>query len=243
MGRVYTIIILAMLINPLISGAQIQEDQSSYKTEFIWGINKNTSSGLIGGLIFKHSTAIGDRLYRTIGLELINVKHPKEVRYNSIVTGNFFIWGKTNYLYALRTQYGRDLILFRKAPQQGVQITAMFAGGPTFGIHSPYYVEVASGAGGFETIREPFNPDKHLRQNIYGTGRLFQGVSEADLKIGMNLKTGISFEFGTFKSNVTGFEVGFLVDAYTEKIILVPQAENKAIYPTAFITLFYGSRN
>ena len=39
-----------------------------------------------------------------------------------------------------------------------------------------------------------------------------------------------------------GFEVGFLVDAYSKEIILVPNSDNTAIFPTAFITLFYGSR-
>ena len=184
--------------------------------------------------------ALNSRLYRTLGLELINVKHPKEVRYNSVLTGNLFIWGKTNYLYAIRFQYGRDYIMFRKAPQQGVQIIGMLSGGPTLGFLAPYYIEYSIGS--INSVRVAYDPAQHDFINILGTGRLFQGVPKSDIKIGLNVKTGLSFEFGTFKSNVTGFEVGFLVEAYTEKIILVPNAENKAVFPTAFITLFYGSR-
>jgi hypothetical protein len=48
---------------------------------------------------------------------------------------------------------------------------------------------------------------------------------------------------GTIKSQVTGFEAGFLIDAYTKEILMVPEAtKNYAVYPTLFITLFYGSR-
>ena len=50
------------------------------------------------------------------------------------------------------------------------------------------------------------------------------------------------FEFGTFKSNVSGFEIGTLIDMYARKIDMVPEADNYAIWPTVYITLFYGSR-
>ena len=70
-----------------------------YKTEFVWGITKNTSSGLIGGFIVKQSKAIRPGVYRTLGLELVNVKHANEVRLNSIITGNFFIWAKEIWKY------------------------------------------------------------------------------------------------------------------------------------------------
>jgi hypothetical protein len=212
-----------------------------YTKEFIWGINKNTSSGLIGGFIFKHSKAITPKMFRTLGLEIINIKHPKEVRYNSPYTGNFFIWGKTNYLYALRFQYGRDFVLFKKAPQQGVQITGVSAAGPSIGILAPYYIEYLNSNN--SAVREQYSPEKHNFQNILGTGHLFQGLGESKLRIGANVKLGMRFEFGTFKSNVTGFEVGFLVDGYLGNITMVPKApKNSNIYPTSYITLFYGTR-
>jgi hypothetical protein len=91
---------------------------------------------LIGGFVFKKAYKLNDRLLATYGLEIMNVKHPQEVRQNSQSTGNFFIYGKSNYLYAIRFQYGRDLILFKKAPQQGVEIKAVTAIGPNAGNRS-----------------------------------------------------------------------------------------------------------
>jgi hypothetical protein len=211
-----------------------------YNTEFVWGINKNTSSGLIGGFIIKHSKAIGPRQFRTLGLELMNIKHPNEVRLNSVVTGNFFIWAKEIYFYSIRGQYGREIILFKKASQQGIQINAQIAAGPSIGIKAPYYIEISSGS--FQSAKVPYKAGQYNFEEIYGTGNLFQGIFESGFTVGANVKSSLAFEFGAFKSNVSGVEMGFLVDAYVNKIYIVPAAENTAVFPTAFITFYYGTR-
>jgi hypothetical protein len=215
------------------------QDSYEYQSEFTWGINKNTSGGLIGGLAFKKGRKLkNDRILETFGLELMLVKHPQETRRNGAL-GNLYIFGKRNYLYALRLQYGRDLILFKKAPQQGVEIKAVFATGPSLGIVSPYYVEYGAGNSQFTNFA-PYS--KNLEGNIYGPGRLFQGLGESNLVVGANLKAAINFELGTIKSQVTGFETGLLLDAYTKKIELMEDAKRYSFYPTLFITLFYGNR-
>jgi hypothetical protein len=221
------------------------KDSYDYNSEFTWGINKNTSGGLIGGLTFKKARKLNDRLLETFGLEIMNVKHPQEVRrYAS--TGNPFIFGKSNYLYALRLQYGRDLILFKKAPQQGVEIKLVTAIGPSIGIVAPYYIQRASdgGNGTFDTVNEQYDPNNpnDAYDNILGTGNLFEGLFDSKIQLGGNAKTGLNFELGTAKNQVTGFEVGFLVDAYFNKIILMPSTYNKAVFPTLYFTLFYGTR-
>lgn len=218
-------------------------DSYEYQSEFTWGINKNTSGGLIGGLVFKKARKLeNDRILETFGLEVINVKHPQEVRENADISGNLFIFGKRNYLYALRMQYGRDLILFKKAPQQGVEIKAIFATGPTIGIVAPYYVEYGSENGNFSTFAQYSKETHPYPSKILGSGRLFQGIGESKLALGANLKAAVNFELGTIKSQVTGFEAGFLLDAYTKKIELMQDAKRYSVYPTLFLTLFYGSR-
>src|SRR5690349_17652034 len=134
------------------------QDSYDYQSEFTWGINKNTRGGLIGGFMFKKARKLNDRVLESFGLEIMNVKHPQERRQHSLSTGNFFVYGKSNYLYALRFQYGRDIILFKKAPQQGVEIKAVFAVGPSFGVVAPYYVETGADAGGMVTIRKKYDP-------------------------------------------------------------------------------------
>lgn len=234
-----TVKFLLFVIFSIGLGSQVfaqTQDSYDYQSEFIWGINKNTAGGLIGGFVFKKARKLSERTLETFGVEIMNVKHPMEVRRNSF-SGNFYIFGKSNYLYAIRLQYGRDLILFRKAPQQGVEIKAVFAAGPTIGVVAPYYVKY-NNKDNIPLIGQ-YNTNI---TNITGTGRLFQGIGESDIVPGGNLKAALNFEIGTIKSQVTGFETGFLIDAYTKKIELMPAAKSYAVYPTFFITLFYGSR-
>jgi hypothetical protein len=218
------------------------QDSYEYGSEFTWGINKNTSGGLIGGIVFKKARKLkNDKVLETFGLELMNVKHPQEVRRNSIQTGNLFIYGKTNYLYAIRLQYGRDYILFKKAPQQGVEIKAVFAIGPSIGVVAPYYIEYFPEGGGGFTARAPYDPSINF-DYIAGTGRLFEGLGQSKITPGANLKAALNFELGTLKSQVTGFEAGFLMDAYVKEVEMMPSSKNYSVFPTLFITLFYGNR-
>jgi hypothetical protein len=220
------------------------QDAYEYNSEFTWGINKNSAGGLIGGFIFKKARKRKDNVLETFGLEIMNVKNSQEVRHSSGYTGNYFIFGKSNYLYAFRFQYGRDFILFTKAPQQGVEIKAVFAAGPSIGIVAPYYIERTVDNSFFTSVHEQYDPNNpnHSYNNILGTGNLFEGIGESSVQIGGNLKAALNFELGYLKSQVTGFEVGVLVDGYFNKINLMPTAENKSVFPTVFFTLFYGSR-
>jgi len=232
--------VLILLSIASVTGYGQTQDSYEYQSEFVWGINKNTSGGLIGGFIFKKSRKLNERMLESFGLEIMNVKHPQEVRRNSY-SGNFYTYGKNNYLYSFRFQYGRDFILFEKAPQQGVEIKAVFAVGPSLGIVAPYYVEYSPDGQNFITVREQWNPEIHA-ELIVGPGRLFEGLGQSSIAVGANLKAALNFELGTFKSQVTGFEAGFLLDTYFKEIEMVPTAKNYWAYPTLFITFFYGTR-
>ena len=238
------LLLLPVLLFILVFASEAQQrDPYEYNSEIIWGVNKNTAGGWIGGFVLKYSNRINDRMFQSFGLELMNVKHPKEHRYNN--NGSYFIFGKVNYLYAVRLQYGREMVLFKKDEEQGVEIKAVGAIGPSIGVVAPYYINLAQGGSTFfYTSSVPYDPGNrdHSFQNIYGPGRLFQGLGDASIKPGVNAKAALNFEMGSLKSHVTGFELGFLIDAYAQEIELLAQASKKAIFPTAFITLYYGSR-
>lgn len=218
-----------------------ESDRYEYNREYIWGISKNTNSGLIGGVAGKYSRKIGKGQFQSFGLEIVNVKNPKELRRVSTSSGNTFIAGKTNYLFSVRPQYGREWLVFRKAPQQGVQVNFILAGGPTFGVLTPYYVQQEEG----RAVRI-ISAEEAAQQNgnVVGAGPFLRGFreGEVDLRIGANLKASVAFEFGTFKNDVTGFEAGFQLEAFPERVKLVQVTDGQRVFPSAFIMLFYGSR-
>ncbi len=241
MVRSALLIILLAALSPLCL-AQTR-DSYDYNSEFIWGINKNTAGGFIGGFVFKHARRLKGNQFESFGLELMNVKGHQEIRRSSNATGNFFIYGKTNYLYSFRFQYGRDFVIFKKAPQQGVEIKFVSAIGPSVGLLAPYYVEIPTD-GFFGSATEPYDPAKasHSFSNILGPGHLLEGVGQSKFKVGGNLKAALNFELGAIKSQVTGFEAGFLLDAYAGSVDLMYNTSNPSVFPTAFVTLFYGGR-
>ncbi len=215
------------------SSAQLDED-FQYVSEFTWGVNKNTNSGLVGGAAFKLGRLIEDNAYHYFGLELLSVKHPKEEKYFS-PSGTSFIWGKQNSFYTIRMNYGREHLWFRKAPQQGVQISTVFAGGPSVGLIAPYYIQHNNGY-------VPFDPRIHSFDNIQGSGKFIRAVGESDIALGVNAKAGLSFEFGPFKNNVAGVETGFATELFTKEIVIIPTADNTAWFNSIYITLYWGTR-
>lgn len=241
MSKLKFLLSLLFLITTLQVFAQ-REDVGNYEydKEYLFGANKNTNGGLIGGLVFKAGTRITDDQFAFWGIELSNVKNPKEVRYNTVL-GNSYIFGKSNYLYAIRPHYGREVVLFKKAPNQGVQVSALAAVGPTLGLISPYFIEYAINR--VETVIEAYNPEIHQSQgNILGTGRLFQGIGQSELAVGAMVKAGLMFEFGVFRSSVTGLELGVMVEGFNKEIPLIPTTENRQLFQSAYFTFFYGFR-
>ena len=109
----FTILLIFLINSTLLFSQNLEYFET--ESERYWGINKNSWGGLIGGGVLKFSTKVSDNMYKTIGFELVNIKHPKENKYSSALGyGRTFVWGKKNYLYSLRGQYGRELILVRK---------------------------------------------------------------------------------------------------------------------------------
>ncbi|PSL02005.1 hypothetical protein [Cecembia rubra] len=235
--------ILTVFFGLAVSGLYAQRDDVGdydYDTEVLFGINKNTNGGLIGGFSFKYGIRIDDSSFQFFGLDLANVKNPKEVRYNTIL-GNSFIFGKSNYLYSIRPYYGRELILFKKAPQQGVQVSVLGALGPSIGLIAPYIIEYSVSR--LETVREQYNPEVHQSlNNILGPGRIFEGIGNSELAIGANAKAAVNFEFGVFRSNVTGLELGYQLEGFTKEIPLMPTVENRQFFQSVYFTFFYGFR-
>ena len=232
-----------LLLVFICTGAFAQRDDIGnyeYDKEYLFGLNKNTNGGLIGGIVFKAGTRITDDQFAFWGLELSNVKNPKESRYNTVL-GNSYIFGKSNYLYAIRPYFGREIILFKKAPNQGVQVSALGAVGPSIGLIAPYYIEYAVNR--LETVTEQYDPEVHQsRFNILGTGRLFQGLGDSQVAFGAHLKAAMMFEFGVFRSNATGLELGYMLEGYNKEIPLIPTTENRQLFQSAYLTFYYGFR-
>src|SRR5690554_7868805 len=155
-GKIYLVLLLLMGFAQWGLAQGMEAGDYDYDREVLFGVNKNTNGGLIGGINIKFGSRVDETVFQFFQVELANVKNPREVRYNTAL-GNSYIFGKTNYLYSIRPQYGRKHLLFKKAPQKGVQISILGAVGPTLGLVAPYYIEYAVSRS--ESVREQYDPD------------------------------------------------------------------------------------
>ncbi|WP_439880573.1 hypothetical protein ACSX1A_15635 [Pontibacter sp. MBLB2868] len=224
--------------------AQYEEDES-FQNELSYGINFNSNGGLIGGAFIRSSYFRNNRMYQFGEIEVVEVKHPKENRLYSSETGDFFVAGKQNYLFVIRPRYGREIVLFRKAAESGVQVNAVGAIGPSLGLLVPYYIRYnyGGGLGGQDVRTEQYDPQKHRNlENIQGNASFVQGFGESDVNIGVNLKGGLSFEYGRYRESIAGIEVGFVVELFPKEMIIIPQADNEQFFTSVYLNLYYGRR-
>ena len=227
------------------SKTNLEEEQEEYSTITTYGITTNTNSGLLGGFVFRHSTRLENELfgrpqYRYLGLELVNVRHPKELSQSSN-TGSRFTPGKQNYLFALRPQYGREIILSNRNNDEGISINGIVAVGASLGILKPYYIQYQVRPGVVRT--EAYDPVKHTDLgNILGSGNILQGLGNSKIIPGVNAKIAFSFELSAFRSNLTGLEVGFLSELFSKAPIIIPFAENRSLFTSGYVTLFFGNK-
>ncbi len=267
----YTKVVILVVLNSLLftlPGLAQREGDLLYDKEFVGGINFHSNGGLVGGVMLRYTKrvnkgeyilpnatpgAIGskismpsEKLFYQLGLEVSFIKHPKELRYINSVTNNTFVAYKKNALFVVRPQAGLEWLLFRKAEEDGVQVDFILAGGPSFGFLKPYYIEYLYGN---ESKIEAYDPAIHNDFNrVLGSAGALVGLGECKIVPGFHIKPALSFEMGHMNGNVTGIEIGALVEAFTEKMIILEPfkgygpIENRQVFTSVFLTIYYGFR-
>ncbi|UOQ72904.1 hypothetical protein [Hymenobacter cellulosilyticus] len=171
----------------------MSSEEPSYRKEFTYGINFNTRGGLIGGVAVRSTRVLDEKWSRFWGVEGVEVKHPKEQRVLNQNSGGSFVFGKSNYLFVLRPSYGMQRVIFRKAPESGVQVNALVGAGPSIGLLMPYYIyydytvrENRPGAPVQEDIRsEQYDPVINSADSrILDRAPIFSGANQTKARIG-----------------------------------------------------------
>ena len=242
---VRTLILLLAFALLLAEPAKAQSDEDEdFQNELSYGVNFNSNGGLIGGAFVRSTYFINENMYQFGGLEVVEVKHRKEKPVFSPISGESFVNGKQNYLFVVRPHYGREIVLFRKAPESGVQVNALAAAGPSLGLLVPYFIDYNYGGQGTDIRTEQYDPDRHIdRDYILGSDSVFRGFGDASLNPGVHFKAGLTFEYGRYRESIAGIEVGFLVERFLNTPIIIPDADNHKTFTSVYLNLYYGSRN
>jgi len=236
-------------------------DEQSYRRETVFGLNFNTQGGLIGGINMRVARVLDERWLRFWSLEGVSFKNPKEESVTNPYTGGSYKRFKANYAFALRPSIGIQRILFRKAADAGVQVNGLLSAGPSLALLMPYYISydyTAARNNAFGPndviVDEAYDPIAHPEHAnelfIYDRAPLFSGISQLKVVPGIHVRGGLSFEYGRYRDAVAGAEVGFLVEAYTKRLLMLnppapadPNSLNRQFFPSVYLTLYIGHRS
>ncbi len=230
------LILSCLLFSDLVPAFAQQEGQEKEAQKIMaYGINFNSRDGIFGGLSFRYLKLRKSKRYHLYSFDLVDIKHPKELRTSNPLTGEFYIPGKANFLYALRALYGRENVFFRKSQEQGVQIHGSLAAGPVLALVAPYIVDYLHPNNLIS--RAPYHPEQHPNfDNIIGTAPLGEALAEGRFAYGASVRASLTFEYSSIKNNVIGVEAGALIDVLNEKVVIMPLSHNNQVFPTLYLS-------
>ena len=223
-----------------------EETRVPYKKEFYGGISAHGDGW---GVHFYRGTYTTARDRRLLGVELVGMKHPKEIKsfnpYYEDSRGYFY--GKSNSFLILRPTYGGKHQITDKIRRTGVEVNYVWGIGPSIGLLKPVYLQIGKPDQiPYESIViERYDPRVHDVQNIYGRATWFRGVGEMGIYPGAFGRFGFNFEYASQTSGIKALEMGVGMDAYPQVIpIMVEEegVENKQFFFQFYLALQFGKK-
>ena len=207
-----------------------------FRNEASFGIFAHSRGFGINYIRAKHITGTRKKLME---LQLLNLKHPKEVKVtNGVDNSKRFVYGKLNNVLILRGGVGYQTTIYKKADKKSVEIRSAYFIGGNLSFAKPSYILVyrqsITGVKYQESIR--YNPEVHSVDSISGRGALLDGIGQLKVYPGFYAKANISFEYAPFSNKVKAIETGVIFDFYPNALPIM--ARNQA--ETYIITLYVG---
>lgn len=221
-----------------------EEPKVLMRNEWGFGIQLHTAGW---GIDYRRGKNITGYKKRIIEGEIVNIRHPKEIRSVNPYFDNAksFFYGKINSVTLLRGGIGRQNILFSKAEKEGVEVRLLYSAGASIAMAKPVYLYILNATpfdGEYELTEEKYDPESHFIDNIYGRAPFTSGFNKIKPYPGAYAKLGLSFEYGNITENIRCLEAGICLDAYAKTIPIMAYAENSNYYLNFYVNWLFGKR-
>lgn len=194
------------------------------------------------GGYYRNGTHRTGSLRRFWEVELVTLKHPKELRTVTLDNSTRgFVYGKMNSVMVSRVGFGYQRKLHGKDDGRGIEVRGHFFAGPSIAWAKPVYLKVINPV--FErTSIEKYDPEEHQLNEIFGKGPLFRGIEETRPYPGFYIKSGLAFEYSGNFDRVKGLECGVIVDGYLKPVPIMAFADNPRVWVSLYLSFFFGKK-
>jgi hypothetical protein len=218
-----------------------------YKKEWSGGATLNNRGF---GAILRYSIIPTNFMKIQFESELVKLKHSKEIKVVNPYYNNSksYVYGKENVFYPFRTGIGSQFLIFDRAAKDGVEVSATFMGGASWGILKPVYLEVLKDSNNpFEPVlvSEKFNKNLHDERNILGYSGFTKGLNELSVVPGLYLKSGLNFDWGSKDDRIMCIEAGVVVDYFFKEVPIMTEFENiknQNAFVSLYATVLFGKK-
>jgi len=242
MRRLLSIPVFMMITAPLFAQGELAEQpRIFFRNEESLAFTLNSNGFGINGRYAKRINARRKTIY---DLDLISIKHRKEVKISNYFYNNkSFVFGKENSFFTLRGGYGKQVEMFRKVDKGGISIRRFYSAGPSIGFLKPIYYEVFhSGGGGISDLyleTEKFSTATH-QQYIYGKASFFKGLDEISVVPGIYGRFGFMFEYSRNDLALHALETGVAIDVFIKEIPILATEKNEMFFFGLFVSYRFG---
>jgi hypothetical protein len=237
---IVAVIVLFGTISLYAQGELNEEQKVFFRNEKSFAILLNTD-GI--GFSYRGAKRIDFRNKRLFEIDAGNLRLIKEYRQSSqYLQGSSYIFGKLNSTFFLRSGFGHQHELFKKADLGGIAVRYFYSAGPVLAIYKPIYYRVIHllSPNSTELIEKKFDSSIASSQDIYSKASFTKGLNEIKVMPGLYAKAGFNFEYSKEDKIIHAIELGAQLNAFPKKIPIMFGSDNKALFFSLFVSYRFG---
>ena len=198
------------------------------------------------GLNFRYGKFKTAKSSTSFAFDIFYTKHIKEELtsnplYSEALPYNF---GKINSMFTTRLLIENRKEITPKLRYGAVQVGYLYRYGLNLGFLKPVYLDIGYPDLPYEyTLTEPYNPEEHNYDDIYGRASWINGLDELKVVPGLHGGFGLFFEYGNERGQTNSLEVGTYFDVYLSEmeIISTEFVDANRIFAGFYIKIEMGS--
>jgi hypothetical protein len=229
---------------------KIEEEQDpAFRKHSLFGI-KAASDGY--GISYEIGKYKGPKKALIFQAELNEKKNPKEQKIvasqNVFGQVNSVVWAKANNFFQFKLGIGEQRIIGGKANKNGVNVSAIYAGGISLGLLKPYFIDISANNNSGERKKVTFNDvyndtsNSFANYHIDGASGITYGWSKLQLQPGAHAKLAMRFDYGRFNEMITAIEAGVNAEYYFKDVQQLVLQNNKKFFFNGYVTILFGRR-